>query len=322
MKSTVQIVVLDGYTLNPGDNSWDSVQAMGELTVYDRTPVQKIVDRVGQAEIVITNKSPLDGPTLASLPSLRFISVTATGYNVVDVASARRQGITVSNVPEYGTDSVAQHVIALLLALIHRPERHDHLVRQGQWQRQGDFSFWDAPLTELAGKRMGIVGFGRIGRRVGELAHALGMEVLACSKNPGSPPDYRPFAWRSIEAIFAEADVVSLHCPLDEDSRGMVDRARIGTMKRSSLLINTARGGLLRERDLADALNAERIAGAAVDVLSQEPPAEDNPLLAAKNCLITPHLAWATHEARRRLMAVTAANIAAFLRGQPINVVN
>ncbi len=195
-------------------------------------------------------------------------------------------------------------------------------MRQGEWQRRGDFCFWDAPLVELAGKRMGIVGFGRIGRRVGELAHALGMEVLACSVHPDSPPDYRPFAWQSLEAIFAEADVISLHCPLDEQSQGMVNRARIGTMKRSALLINTARGGLVHERDLADALNAGRIAAAAVDVLSREPPAEDNPLLAAKNCLITPHLAWATQEARRRLMAITAANIAAFQRGKPINVVN
>ena len=317
----MQIVVLDGHTLNPGDNPWDPIESLGRLTVYDRTPAHKVVDRVGQAEIVLTNKTVLDQPILAALPSLRFISVLATGYNVVDVACARRQGITVSNVPEYGTDSVVQHVFALLLALVNRPERHDHLVRQGQWQRCGDFSFCDAPLVELAGKRMGIVGFGRIGRRVGELAHALGMEVLACNRNPANPPDYWPFAWRSIDALFAEADVISLHCPLNQDSQGMVNRVRIDTMKRSSFLINAARGGLVRERDLADALNEGRIAGAAVDVLSQEPPSEDNPLVTAKNCLITPHLAWATQEARRRLMAITAANIAAFLRGEPINVV-
>ncbi len=318
----MQIVVLDGYTLNPGDNPWDSVAALGELTVYDRTPADQIVARAGGAEIVLTNKTLLDGPILAALPSLRFISVLATGYNVVDVACARRQGIPVSNVPEYGTDSVAQHVMALLLALVHRPERYDHLVQEGQWQRHGDFCFWDAPLVELAAKCMGIVGFGRIGRRVGELAHALGMEVLAYDLRPGREPDYRPFAWRSVEAIFAEADVISLHCPLDEHTEGMVNRVRIGTMKPSALLINTARGGLVHERDLADALNAGRIAGAALDVLSQEPPAEDNPLVGAQNCLITPHLAWATQEARRRLMAITAANVAAFLRGEPMNVVN
>jgi glycerate dehydrogenase len=341
----VQIVVLDGYTLNPGDNPWDPVRALGELTVYDRTPAPQIVERVGAAQIVLTNKTPLDGPILAALAGLRFISVLATGYNVVDVASARRQGILVSNVPEYGTDSVAQHVIALLLALVHRPERHDRLVRQGDWQRRGDFCFWDAPLMELAGKRMGIVGFGRIGRRVGQLAHALGMEVLAydplageketgsfCRNGPSGawhkrclspfPPTIQPFAWRSLDALFAEADVISLHCPLDADNQGMVNRARLATMKPTALLINTSRGGLVNEQDLADALNEGRIAGAAVDVLSQEPAAADNPLLAAKNCLITPHIAWATLEARRRLMAVTARNIAAFLQGEPINVVN
>ena len=235
--------------------------------------------------------------TLAALPSLRFISVLATGYNVVDVESARRQGIVVSNVPEYGTDSVAQHVIALLLALVHRPERHDQLVRQGEWQRRGDFCFWDAPLVELAGKRMGIVGFGRIGRRVGELAHALGMEVLACDAHPGGPPGYGPFAWRSIEDVFAEADVISLHCPLNADNSGMVNRARIATMKRSAILINTARGGLVNERDLADALNAGPDRRGGPGCLVRRTAPADNPLLAAKNCLLTPHIAWAT---RRR----------------------
>jgi glycerate dehydrogenase len=319
---TAKIVVLDGHTLNPGDNPWDSIGSQGELTVYDRTPAGQIVERAGAAEIVLANKTPLDANTLAALPKLRFISVLATGYNVVDVASARRQGVVVSNVPEYGTASVAQHVLAMLLALVDRPERHDQLVRQGEWQRRGEFSFWDAPLVELAGKRMGIIGFGRIGRRVGELAHALGMEVLACNTRQVNAPDYRPFAWRSCEQIFAEADVISLHCPLVPENQGMVDRVRIATMKPAALLINTARGGLVHEQDLADALNTERIGGAALDVLSAEPPARDNPLLTAKNCLITPHLAWATVEARRRLMAITAENVAAFLRGRPINVVN
>lgn len=318
----MRIVVLDGYTLNPGDNPWTAVEALGELTVYDRTPADQIVDRAAGAEIVLTNKTQLDAATLAALPALRFVAVLATGYNVVDVAYARRRDIPVSNVPEYGTDSVAQHVFALLLALVHRPERHDQLVRQGQWQRSGDFSFWETAPMELAGKRMGIVGFGRIGRRVGQLAHALGMEVLACDTRPDNRPDYRPFAWRPIEAIFAESDVVSLHCPLGEENQGMINAVRLATMKRNSLLINTSRGGLVNERDLADALNEGRIAGAALDVLSQEPPAADNPLLGIKNCLITPHMAWASLEARQRLMAVTAANIAAFQRGEPDNVVN
>jgi glycerate dehydrogenase len=318
----LKIVVLDGHTLNPGDNPWDPVAALGELTVYDRTPTGQVVERAENAEIVLTNKTVVTGPMLAALPSLRFVAVLATGYNIVDIEIARRQGIVVSNVPEYSTDSVAQHALALLLALLNRPERHDELVRQREWRRRGDFCFWDAPLVELAGKSMGIVGFGRIGRRFGELAHALGMEVLACSRKPGNPPAYKPFAWRTTEQIFAEADVISLHCPLAPENQGMVNRARIATMKQSAILINTARGGLINEQDLADELNEGRIGGAALDVLTAEPPADDNPLLTAKNCLITPHIAWATLEARRRLMAVTAANIAAFLRGQPINVVN
>ncbi len=318
----MKLVVLDGYTLNPGDNPWDAIAAMGDLTVYDRTPAEQIAARAAGAEIVLTNKTPLDALVLAALPSLRFIAVLATGYNVVDTAWASRQGIPVSNVPEYGTDTVAQHVIAVLLALIHRPERHDRLVREGEWQRRGNFCFWDSPLVELAGKRMGIVGFGRIGRRVGELAHALGMAVLACDVQPGSPPGYEPFAWRAMEEVFAEADVVTLRCPLNASNEGLINRARIATMKPGAVLINSARGGLVNERDLADALNEGRLAAAAVDVLSVEPPLESNPLLAARNCLITPHIAWATLEARRRLMAVTAANIAAFLHGEPINVVN
>jgi glycerate dehydrogenase len=318
----MKIVVLDGHTLNPGDNPWDAVANLGELTVYDRTPARLVVERAKGAEIILTNKTPLEAKTLAALGGLRFIAVTATGINVVDAAFARRQGVVVSNVPEYGSDSVAQHVFALLLALIHRPERHDQLVRQGEWQRRGEFCFWVSPLTELAGKRMGIVGFGRIGRRVGELAHALGMEVLACDVNPGSPPGYGPFAWRTTEGVFAEADVISLHCPLNAENEGLIDRTRIATMKPGALLINAARGGLVNERDLADALDEGRIAGAALDVLGVEPPDERNPLLAAKNCLITPHIAWATLEARRRMTAITAENVAAFLRGKPINVVN
>ncbi len=318
----MKIVVLDGYTLNPGDNSWDNIAKLGELTVYERTPAEQIVERAAGAVIVLTNKARLEATMLAACPALRFISVLATGHDIVDSAAARRQGIVVSNVPEYSTSSVAQLVIALLLALIHRPERHSQLVRQGEWQRRGDFSFWDAPLTELSGKCMGIIGFGRIGRRVGELAHALGMEVLANSRNPGSAPNYEPFAWRSLDAIFAEADVISLHCPLGPQNRGMVNRERLATMKPGALFINTARGGLVNEQDLADALNEGRIAGAALDVLTVEPPIEGNPLLTAKNCLITPHMAWATLESRRRLMAIAAANIAAFQRGEPIHVVN
>lgn len=318
----MRIVVLDGYTLNPGDNPWDPVEALGELTVYDRTPPESIVERARGAEVILTNKTPLDATTLAALPGLKFISVLATGYNIVDVAAARRQGIAVSNVPEYGTASVAQHVFALLLALCHHPERHDQLVRAGQWRQSGDFCFWESPLAELAGKTMGIVGFGRIGRRVGELAHAFGMSVLAHDVNTGTSPDYQPFGWAAIETLFAQSDVVSLHCPQTEQNVGMVNRGLLSKMKPTAILINTSRGGLVNEGDLAEALNSGRIAKAAIDVLSREPVEESNPLLRAKNCLITPHIAWACLEARRRLMATTADNIRAYAEGRPVHVVN
>jgi glycerate dehydrogenase len=316
----VKIVVLDGYSLNPGDNPWDDIAKMGELTVYERTPAEQIVQRAAGAEIVLTNKAPLDAATLAALPALRFVSVLATGYDCVDVAAARRQGIIVSNVPEYGTNSVAQHTIALLLALIHRSEHHNQLVRHGEWTRRGEFSFWDSPPVELSGKRIGIVGFGRIGQRVAELARAFGMEVLACNTNPSKIP--KPFAWCPLETAFSESDVISLHCPLGPHSRGMVNRERLATMKPSAFFINTARGGLVNEQDLADALNEGRIAGAALDVLTVEPPIEANPLLKANNCLITPHMAWAARESRHRLMTVATLNVKSFQSSEPINVVN
>jgi len=240
----------------------------------------------------------------------------------VDTAAARKRGVPVSNVPTYGTDSVAQFTFALLLELCHHVGRHSELVYAGQWQRCVDYSFWDSPLVELAGRTMGIVGFGRIGRRVGEVAHAFGMGVLAHDARPAEPPAYRPFAFAPLEEVFARSDVVSLHCPLTAESEGLVGERLMGLMQPHAFLINTARGGLVREADLAAALNAGRIAGAAVDVVSAEPIRADNPLLAAKNCLLTPHIAWATLAARRRLMETTARNIEAFLRGVPIHVVN
>ncbi len=318
----MRIVVLDGYTLNPGDNPWDPVAALGELTVYDRTPPEQIIHRGAGAQVILTNKAPLGEETLAALEQLKFISVTATGYNIVDLAAARRRGIAVSNVPEYGTQSVAEHVFALLLALCRRPEHHDRLVREGQWQRRGDFCFWDATPWELAGKRMGVVGFGRIGRRVAALARAFGMEVLVYDPQCAQPPEQDGVTRESLAGLFARADVVSLHCPLTEDNVAMVRRELLWTMKPTAVLINTSRGGLIDEGDLAAALDEGRIAGAALDVLSVEPIRGDNPLLGAKNCLITPHLAWASLEARWRLTAVTAANIAAFQAGRPIHVVN
>lgn len=318
----MHIVVLDGYTLNPGDNPWDEVACLGELTVYDRTPAAQIAARARPAQILLTNKTPLAAETLAQLPALRFISVLATGYNVVDVVAARKRGIPVSNIPVYGTDSVAQHVFALLLEHCHRVADHDAAVHQGRWTASEDFSFWLTPLIELAGLKMGIVGFGRIGRRVGELAHAFGMEVLAYDLHRGEPPPYQPFAWRELEEVFAEADVVTLHCPQTAENLHFVDRELLARMKPTAFLINTARGGLVDEQALAEALNSGRIAGAAVDVVSREPIEPDNPLLTARNLLITPHLAWATRSARKRLMQMTAENIRAFLAGRPINVVN
>jgi len=318
----MRIVVLDGYTLNPGDNPWDEVAALGELTVYDRTPRDRIVERARDAAIILTNKTPLSAETLDMLPNLEFITVLATGYNVVDVAAARARGIPVSNVPVYGTESVAQFVFALVLELCHHVAAHSASVERGDWSNSADFCYWNTPLIELAGKRMGIIGFGRIGRRAGELAHAFGMEVLASDVSPGRDPAYAPFAWRSIEEVFAEADIVTLHCPQTPENAGFVNAALLGRMQRHAFFINTARGGLVNETDLADALNRGAIAGAAVDVVSSEPIAPGNPLAGARNCLITPHIAWATLAARRRLMKTTAENIAGFIQGTPINVVN
>lgn len=322
MSDGLSIVVLDGYTLNPGDNPWTELEAFGELAVYDRTPGDQILERAREADILLTNKTPLSAETLAQLPRLKFVAVLATGYNVVDVAAARQRGIPVANVPTYGTDSVAQFVFALLLEMCHHVAHHHARVKDGEWTRRHDFCFWDTPLIELAGRTMGVIGFGRIGRRVGELAHAFGMRVLAYDTQTGAPPEYQPFAFRELREVFAEADVVSLHTPLTAENTGFVNADMLGLMKRGAMLINTARGPLVDEPDLADALRHGRLAGAAMDVVSGEPIRGDNPLLTAPNCLLTPHIAWATLAARRRLMTITVENVAAFVRGEPINVVN
>jgi glycerate dehydrogenase len=318
----MKIVVLDGYTLNPGDNPWDPIQKLGDLKFYDRTSQQELVERAKDAEIVLTNKTPMPAEILAQLPKLKFISVLATGFNIVDVAAARKQGIAVSNVPVYSTDSVAQFVFALLLEMCHHIGGHDAAVHEGGWTRCKDFCFWNTPLVELAGKKFGILGFGRIGRRVGELAHAFGMEVLASSRSKGADPGYSPFRWVDVPTLFKESDVVSLHAPQTDVNKYMVNKELLGQMKKTAFLINTARGLLIQENDLAEALNAGTIAGAALDVVSAEPMKADNPLLKAKNCIITPHIAWATAAARKRLMNTTAENIAAYQSGKPVNVVN
>lgn len=318
----MRIVVLDGYTVNPGDNPWVELAQLGHLTVYDRTPPELIVPRAAEAEVLLVNKVPLTADTLAQLPRLRLVSVLATGYNMIDLAAARRRGVTVANVPEYGTDSVAQHVFALLLELSHQVGAHDAEVRAGEWIAAPDFCFWRTPPVELAGLTMGIIGFGRIGRRVGEIAHAFGMSVLAAGRAPGAEPSYRPFAWADVAEVFSDADVVSLHCPLTGANAGFVNQDLLGRMKSSAFFINTARGPLVDEQALAAALRAGQLAGAGLDVVAVEPMRRDNPLLGAPRCIITPHMAWASLAARRRLMAATVANVQAFLAGNAINVVN
>ncbi len=317
-----KIVVLDGYAVNPGDNPWDALAELGELTVYDRTPGELVLARAADADVLLVNKVALTADTLARLPLLRFVSVLATGFNLIDVAAARGRGVSVSNVPEYGTDSVAQHVFALLLELSHHVGLHHTAVMRGEWSEAPDFCFWRTPPIELAGLTMGIVGFGRIGRRVGEIACAFGLSVMAAGRAGGTPGPDDTVAWRDIPALFSTADVVSLHCPLTDANLGFVGAELLARMRPTAFLINTARGQLVDEHALAQALNGGRIAGAGLDVVAVEPMRADNPLRGARNCIITPHMAWASLAARRRLMVTTVANVRAFLAGHPIHVVN
>lgn len=317
-----KLVVLDGYTLNPGDLSWSGLQELAECEIYDRTAPDEIISRSFDAELLLTNKTPVRGDTVAACPKLRFIGVLATGYDVVDVVAARQRGVVVSNVPTYGTTSVAQLVFALLLQLCHHVKEHSDAVRRGDWSRSKDWSYWNTPLIELAGKTMGIVGFGRIGQQTGRIAHAFGMHVIATDKiEPPANLDF-PYRSASLEELLRVSDVVSLHCPLTPETRQFINAQQIGLMKPSAILINTSRGGLIKEEDLAAALREKRIGAAAVDVLSTEPPPMGNPLVSAPNCLVTPHMAWATREARERLLKTVIDNVAAFLRGQPQNVVS
>jgi glycerate dehydrogenase len=317
----MKIVVLDGYCLNPGDLSWDQLRRYGDVTIHDRTSEPDVVERAAGAQLVLTNKTPLPAATLACLPELRYIGVLATGYNIVDTAAAHQAGIVVSNIPIYGTASVAQFAFALLLELCHHVALHGDAVRQGEWSKSPDWSFWKTPLIELAGKTMGIVGFGRIGRQTGAIAAAMGMRVVANDAIETNPPAYDGFRWMPVDDLLAEADVVSLHCPLTPDNKGMIDRRRLARMKKSAFLLNTSRGPLTVDEDLAAALNDGIIAGAGLDVLSIEPPADSNPLLSARNCIVTPHIAWATREARGRLLDTAVDNVRCFLENRPQNVV-
>ena len=315
----MKIVVLDGYALNPGDLTWDDLKKLGDVEIYDRTESQRILERAKDAELVFSNKTVLSAELLRQLPKLKYVGVLATGYNCVDVKAAKQLGITVTNIPTYGTASVAQFVFALVLELCHNVKRHHDAVAAGQWASSNDWTFWLTPLIELEGKIIGIVGLGRIGRQVARIASAFGMRVIATDQVPITEPGVQA---TTLEKLLAEADVVSLHCPLFPETRGLMNRTRLATMKRSAFLINTSRGPLIVDQDLADALNAEVIAGAGLDVLSVEPPVGANPLFKAKNCLVTPHIAWATKEARSRLMDIAVKNAESFLGKQPVNVVN
>lgn len=316
-----KIVILDGYTENPGDLSWAPFEALGEVTVFDRTPVDQIIPHIGSAEIVITNKTPLRRETLDACPSIRYIGVLATGYDVVDVQAARERGIPVTNVPAYGTAAVGQYAIAMLLEICHHVAHHAQAVRDGRWQSCPDWCFWDYPLIELDGKTMGVIGFGRIGRQTARIAKAMGMRILAYDNNP-CDEGHAIGDYVSLDALYAQSDVIALHCPLFPETRGMICKESIAKMKDGVILLNNSRGPLINEQDLADALESGKVYAAGLDVVSTEPIAGDNPLLHAKNCFITPHISWASRESRARIMDMAANNLSQWLAGTPIHIVD
>ncbi len=319
----MKIIILDGYTENPGDLSWGEFEKLGELTVYDRTTDHSlIVPRIGDAEVVYTNKTPITAETIQACPNLKYIGVLATGYNVVDVKAAKEAGIIVSNIPTYGTDAVSQYAIALLLELCHHIGEHSNCVKNGDWTNNQDWCFWNYPLIELAGKTMGIIGFGRIGQGTARIAQALGMKVLAYDTYKNEALENENCRYAELDELLSSSDVISLHCPLFPETQGIINKENIAKMKDGVLIINDSRGPLIVEEDLRDALNSGKVAGAAMDVVSTEPIKMDNPLLEAKNCIITPHIAWAPKESRQRLMNIAVDNLKAFMDGAPINVVN
>ena len=319
----MKLTVIDGYTMNPGDLSWEQYEKFGELRVFDHYTgdEEEVIRRIGDAEIVIANKSKVTRRVIDACPNIRFIAVQATGYDPIDYVYAREKGIPVSNVPAYGTDSVAQFAIALLLEICGHAGHHDQAVHQGKWAACGDWCFWDYPMIELSGKTMGIIGFGRIGQAVGRIASALGMKVLAYNRSR-SESGAKIAQYVELDELLERADVISLHCPAFPETVGMINRDTIAKMKDGVILINNSRGALVVEQDLAEALNSGKVAAAALDVVSSEPIREDNPLLRAKNCLITPHISWAPKESRQRIMDCTEENIRCFLAGKPQSVVN
>ncbi|HIU76017.1 MAG TPA: D-2-hydroxyacid dehydrogenase [Candidatus Pelethocola excrementipullorum] len=318
----MKIVVLDGYTLNPGDITWEGLEALGDVTVYDRTKPEDIVTRIKDAEVVYTNKTPLTRATLEACGNIRFIGVLATGYNIVDTEAAKEKEIMVANIPTYGTAAVSQFAIALLLELCHHVGEHSDAVKNGEWTNNPDWCFWKYPLVELAGKTMGIIGFGRIGQDTGKIAQALGMQVLAYDEYPRPELETDTCHYADLDTLLAKSDVISLHCPLFPSTEGIINKETIAKMKQGVMIINDSRGPLIVEEDLRDALNSGKVAGAAVDVVSTEPIQMDNPLLQAKNVIITPHIAWAPKESRQRLMDIAVDNLKCYLEGKPKNIVN
>lgn len=315
----MNIVILDGYTLNPGDQDWAPIEKLGNVTIYDRSAAGEIVERAGNADVLLVNKVVLSAETLAQLPQVKYIGVMATGFNNIDIEAARKHGITVTNVKAYGPASVSQQTFALLLAIVNRVETHSQSVLDGEWVASPDFCYWKTPLTELAGKTMGLIGLGDIGSQVAKIALAFGMKVIAYRKHP-APADGIEMV--SLDDIFTRSDVISLHCPLTDETREIINRNSIAQMQPGAIILNTGRGPLIHEADLADALRSGTIAAAGLDVLSVEPPKADNPLLSAPNCIITPHVAWATFEARKRLLQMVADNLESFQNGDPRNVVS
>jgi glycerate dehydrogenase len=322
MMNNVNIVILDGHTINPGDNPWRAIEALGSCSVYDRTAAELIKERAANADVILTSKCRLDAATLDMLPKLKYISLLATGYNNVDLVAAGKRGIAVSNIPAYSTESVAQTAVALLLELAVRVGEHDQAVKNGDWVRCPDHSFWKSSILELDGLTIGIVGYGATGRAVARIAAAFGMQVLVHAPRIPKDSGIVPVRFVALEELFAVADVVSLNCPQTSENSGFVNAALFAAMKPTAFLINVARGGLVNESDLAEALHSGQIAGAGLDVVADEPMRADNPLLTAPNCVITPHIAWASLAARQRLMKMAAENVASFLAGSPVNVVN
>lgn len=318
----MKIVVLDGYTLNPGDISWEGMEAFGDVTVYDRTKAEEVVERIGDAEVVYTNKTPITKDTLDACPNVKFIGVLATGYNIVDIAAAKEKGIPVSNIPTYGTAAVSQYAIALLLELCHHIGEHSDAVKAGEWTSNPDWCFWKYPLVELDGKTMGIIGFGRIGQDTGKIAQSLGMKVLAYDAFKRPELESETCHYVDLDTLLKESDVISLHCPLFPDTEGIINKDTIAKMKDGVMIINDSRGPLIVEKDLREALDSGKVAGAAVDVVSTEPIEMDNPLIGAKNVIITPHIAWAPKESRQRLMNIAVDNLKCYVENKPQNVVN